>query len=115
MPPRPAEPADVAPEVALDAGMRAAPATSYRALLAVPFLGRALAGMQLVRVCQSMIGVALVLFSLTRYGSPALAGLVTFASLAPGLLISPIGGAPLGPHGRARPLPPDPVVARLSL
>src|SRR3990170_539253 len=115
MPPRPAEPADVAPEVALDAGMRAAPATSYRALLAVPFLGRALAGMQLVRVCQSMIGVALVLFSLTRYGSPALAGLVTFASLAPGLLISPIGGALLDRHGRTRLILLDLVIAVISL
>src|SRR3990170_1942669 len=115
MPPRPAEPADVAPEVALDAGMRAAPATSYRALLAVPFLGRALAGMQLVRVCQSMIGVALVLFSLTRYGSPALAGLVTFASLAPGLLISPIGGALLDRHGRTRLILLDLVIAVIAV
>ena len=58
--------------------------------------------MQLVRIAQSMVGVALVLFSLTRYGSPTLAGLVTFAGIAPGLLISPIGGALLDRHGRTR-------------
>ena len=95
--------------------MTAGPTTSYRALLEVPFLGRALGGMQLVRVGQSMVGVALVLFSLTRYGSPSLAGLVTFASLAPGLLISPIGGALLDRHGRTRLILLDLVIAVASL
>ena len=71
--------------------------------------------MQLVRVGQAMIGVTLVLFSLTRYGSPALAGLVTFASLAPGLLISPIGGALLDRHGRTRLILLDLVIAVTSL
>jgi MFS family permease len=95
--------------------MKAAPTTSYRALLEVPFLGRALGGMQLVRIAQAMVGVALVLFSLTRYGSPALAGLVTFASLAPGLLISPIGGALLDRHGRTRLIRLDLLIAVASL
>jgi MFS family permease len=88
---------------------------SYRALLHVPFLGRALIGMQLVRVCQSMVGVTFVLFSLSRYGSPALAGLVTFASVAPGLLISPIGGALLDRHGRTRLIRLDLLMAVASL
>lgn len=88
---------------------------SYRALLAVPWLARALAGMQIVRIAQSMIGVALVLFSLSRYGSPAIAGLVTFASVAPGLLISPIGGALLDRHGRTRLILLDLVIASASL
>ena len=92
-----------------------APKTSYRALLEVPFLGLALGGMQLVRVAQSMVGVAMVLFSLTRYGSPAIAGLVTFASLAPGLLVSPIGGALLDRHGRTRLIRLDLVIAVSSL
>jgi MFS family permease len=95
--------------------MTAVPTTSYRALLAVPFLGRALGGMQLVRIAQAMVGVALVLFSLTRYGSPTLAGLVTFASLAPGLLISPIGGALLDRHGRTRLIRLDLIIAVGSL
>ena len=88
---------------------------SYRALLAVPSLGRALAGMQIIRIAQAMIGVALVLFSLVRYGSPAIAGLVTFASVTPGLLISPIGGALLDRHGRTRLILLDLVIAALSL
>jgi MFS family permease len=75
---------------------------SYRALLRVPTLGRVLLSMQIARVAQSMVGVALVLFTLDRYGSPAFAGLVTFASVFPGLLISPIAGALLDRHGRIR-------------
>lgn len=75
---------------------------SYRALLRVPTLGRVLLSMQIARIAQSMVGVALVLFTLDRYGSPAFAGLVTFASVFPGLLISPIAGALLDRHGRIR-------------
>jgi MFS family permease len=58
--------------------------------------------MQVARVAQSMVGVALVLFTLDRFGSPAFAGLVTFASIFPGLLISPVAGALLDRHGRIR-------------
>ncbi len=112
--PRPS-PADVALDAALGAGMREAPRPSYRALLRVPFLGRALLGMQVVRVGQSMVGVALVLFTLTHYGSPAIAGLVTFASLMPGLLISPIGGALLDRHGRTRLIRLDLLIAVATL
>jgi MFS family permease len=75
---------------------------SYRALLAVPSIRRVLVAMQLARVAQSMVAIALVLFTLERYGSPAFAGLVTFASIMPGLLISPIAGALLDRHGRIR-------------
>jgi len=75
---------------------------SYRALLGVPTLPRVLVSMQIARVAQSMVGVALVLFTLDRFGSPAFAGLVTFASIFPGLLISPIAGALLDRHGRIR-------------
>ena len=75
---------------------------SYRALLGVPTLPRVLLSGQIARIAQSMVGVALVLFTLDRYGSPAFAGLVTFASIFPGLLISPIAGALLDRHGRIR-------------
>src|SRR3989337_2397186 len=83
---------------------------SYRALLRVPTLGRVLVSMQIARVAQSMVSIALVLFTLDRYGSAAFAGLVTFASVFPGLLISPLPGALLAPHGRSRlvrPWPPN--------
>ena len=88
---------------------------SYRALLSVPTLPRVLLSMQVARVAQSMVGVALVLFTLDRFGSPAFAGLVTFASVFPGLLISPIAGALLDRHGRIRLVLLDYVVALLAM
>src|SRR6185369_131070 len=75
---------------------------SYGALMRVPNLARALAGMQIARIAQAMVGLALVLFTLGRYHSPELAGLVTFAGIAPGLLMSPIAGPLLDRHGRTR-------------
>ncbi len=88
---------------------------SYRALLRVPTLGRVLVSMQIARVAQSMVSVALVLFTLDRYGSAAFAGLVTFASVFPGLLISPLAGALLDRHGRLRLVVVDYVVALLAM
>ena len=91
------------------------PDPSYRALLEVPQLGRVVASMGLARIGQSMVGVALVLFTLSVYDSPALAGIVTFVSVVPGLLLSPIAGALLDRHGRVRLVTLDYVVAMLSL
>jgi MFS family permease len=88
---------------------------SYRALLRVPTLGRVLVSMQVARVAQSMVSVALVLFTLDRFDSPAFAGLVTFASIFPGLLISPLAGALLDRHGRIRLVLLDYVVALLAM
>lgn len=88
---------------------------SYRALLRVPTLGRVLVSMQIARIAQSMTGVAIVLFTLDRYGSAAFAGLVTFASIFPGLLISPIAGALLDRHGRIRLVALDYVVALVAM
>ncbi len=88
---------------------------SYRALLRVPTLGRVLVSMQIARVAQSMVSVAIVLFTLDRYGSAAFAGLVTFASVFPGLLISPLAGALLDRHGRIRLVLLDYVVALAAL
>ncbi len=88
---------------------------SYRALLAVPTIGRTLLAMQIARVAQSMVGVALVLFTLEAYGSPVLAGAVTFASVFPGLLISPVAGALLDRHGRVRLIVIDYLVALVAL
>jgi MFS family permease len=88
---------------------------SYRALLGVPYLGRALAGMQTARIAQAMLGLTLVLFTLSRYQSPELAGLVTFAGIAPGLVVSPIAGALLDRHGRTRLITLDFIIAAASL
>ena len=73
---------------------------SYRALLAVPSLASILVGMTVGRIAGSMLAVAMVLFALGRYGSPAVAGLVAFAMLFPGIVASPIAGAPLDRYGR---------------
>ena len=75
---------------------------SYRALLTVPGLGRILTSMMFARIAQAMVGVALVLFTLDEYGSPALTGIVTAASVLPGLLIAPIAGALLDRQGRTK-------------
>jgi MFS family permease len=91
------------------------PETSYRALLAIPRLGRVIVSMQLARIAQSMVGVALVLFVLQEYGSPELAGIVTFASVFPGLLVAPIAGALLDRHGRTRLIILDYLVALVAL
>lgn len=91
------------------------PESSYRALLAIPRLGRVIVSMQLARIAQSMVGVALVLFVLAEYRSPELAGLVTFASVFPGLLVAPIAGALLDRHGRTRLIILDYLVALVSL
>jgi MFS family permease len=88
---------------------------SYRALLRVPTMGRVLISMQVARIAQSMVAVALVLFALDRYDSPAFAGLVTFASILPGLLISPIAGALLDRHGRIRLVVLDNLVALVAM
>ena len=90
-------------------------AASYRALLHVPSLARALAGMQTARIAQSMLGLGLVLFTLEHYRSPELAGLVTFAGIAPGILVSPIAGALLDRHGRTRLITLDFLIAGASL
>lgn len=91
------------------------PDRSYRALLAVPALPRVLLGMTIARVAGGMVSIALVLFTLTEYGSPVLAGVVTFASIMPGMLVAPIAGALLDRHGRARLVILDYLVAAASL
>jgi MFS family permease len=91
------------------------PAPSYRALLAVPSLGRVLLGMQIARIAQSMISIVAILFALQRYDSAPLAGLVAFASIAPGMVVSPVAGALLDRHGRVRLIILDYVVAAGSL
>jgi MFS family permease len=75
---------------------------SYRSLLRVPDLGPVVLSMGIARVAQGMLSVALVLFTLSEYHSPELAGVVTFASTFPSILVSPIAGVLLDRHGRIR-------------
>ena len=88
---------------------------SYRALLAVPYLGRLVLGMQIARIAQSMVGVTIVLFTLKAYNSVALSGVATFFSIFPGLLLSPIAGALLDRHGRTRLVSLDYFIAMVCL
>ena len=71
--------------------------------------------MLLARTATTMVQLVLVLFALERFHSPGLAGAVTFLSLAPGLLVSPISGALLDRHGRVKLMVVDYVVAAASL
>ena len=71
--------------------------------------------MQIARIAQSMISIVMILFALERYNDPSLAGLVAFASIFPGLLISPIAGALLDRHGRVRLIILDYIVVTATL
>ena len=62
-----------------------------------------------------MLRVSLVLFVLSRYHSPQLAGAATFLLLGPGLLVAPIAGALLDRHGRTRLIALDYGVAAAAL
>jgi predicted MFS family arabinose efflux permease len=71
--------------------------------------------MQIARIAQSMVSIVVILFALQRYNSPQLAGAVAFASIAPGMIVSPIAGALLDRHGRVRLIILDYIVAAASL
>jgi hypothetical protein len=66
---------------------------SYRQLLEVPDIRALLIATLLSRLAGRMFALAIVLYALTRLGSPVLAGWLAFAALAPGLAISPVAGA----------------------
>ena len=89
--------------------------SSYGALLRVRSLGRVLLSMQIARIAQSMISIVMILFALQRYDNPSLAGLVAFASIFPGMIISPIAGALLDRHGRVRLIILDYAVVAVAL
>jgi MFS family permease len=88
---------------------------SYRRLFEIEGFPRLVSSMMLARTAGTMVGLILVLFSLDRYGSPTIAGLVTFLSIFPGLAVSPIAGALLDRHGRARLMILDYLVAATAL
>ena len=95
--------------------MKAEQDRSYRALLKLPSVSRLLFGMQVARIGQSMMSIGIVLFALTTYRSPRIAGLATFFNIFPGLLVSPLAGALLDRHGRIRLVVLDYLVALAAL
>ncbi|RVT96604.1 MFS transporter [Rhodovarius crocodyli] len=76
-------------------------AMTYGALLALPGVPALLGAMTLSRLAGRMFALALVLHALDRFGSPSVAGWLTFAAVAPGLLVSPIAGTVLDRLGAA--------------
>jgi len=56
----------------------------------------------LSRLASRMFVLAIVLYVLDRFDSPVLAGWVAFASMAPGLVVSPLAGALLDRLGAAK-------------
>jgi MFS family permease len=75
---------------------------TYRRLFSMGGFAQLAVGVVLARTASGLIQVALVLYVLQTFHSPALAGLVVFLSIVPGLAVSPIAGALLDRHGRAR-------------
>jgi MFS family permease len=87
----------------------------YRSLLRVGGLPRVMLAALLGRTGGQMWTIALVLFALQRFHSPAVAGITVFASLFPGTVFSPIAGALLDRSGRIRLIMLDYWVAVLAL
>ncbi len=75
---------------------------TYGALFRLPYVRQLFLVACLSRLAGRMFSVAIVLYALGRFHSPLLAGWVSFASLAPGLAVSPLAGALLDRVGAAR-------------
>jgi MFS family permease len=88
---------------------------TYRSLLRVRGLPRVMVAALLGRIGGQMWTVALVLFALQRFHSPAIAGITVFASAFPGTVFSPMAGALLDRSGRIRLIMLDYAVAALTM
>ncbi len=75
---------------------------SYGALLGLPWVGRIVLSLAVGRIAASMATVGLIVFALERFDSPAITGVMVFASTAPAVVMGPLAGALLDRHGRVR-------------
>jgi MFS family permease len=75
---------------------------TYRRLLRLDGMLELFLATCLSRLAGRMFALAIVLYVLERFDSPVLAGWIAFASMAPGLLISPLAGALLDRLGAAK-------------
>lgn len=91
------------------------PAGSYAQLLRRKGLPEVLLAASLSRLASRMVTLAIILFALDRFKSPALVGWVAFASLAPGLAVSPLAGALLDRIGATRAIAVDMVASAVVL
>jgi MFS family permease len=87
----------------------------YRRLFSLPGFPKLAAATVLARTGGQLWQVALVLFVLQRFHSPALAGFATFVAIVPGLVVSPLAGALLDRYGCLRLIREDLTVAALAL
>src|SRR5690348_6604996 len=88
---------------------------TYRRLFGQVSFPQLAAGTVLARTAGQLWQIALILFVLQRFHSPALAGFATFLAIVPGLVVSPIAGALLDRHGRLRLILLDYAIAAVSL
>jgi MFS family permease len=88
---------------------------SYKALLGLPGVPALVVATCASRMAGRMFLLAIVLYVLNRFQSPALAGWVGFAAMAPGMAISPLAGALLDRMGAARAIMVDMAASALLL
>lgn len=88
---------------------------SYRRLFHLPGFPQLAWATVLARAGGQLWQVALVLFVLQRFHSPALAGFATFVAIAPGLIVSPIAGTLLDRYGCLRLIRIDLAIAATAL
>lgn len=89
--------------------------TSYRTLLAIPGLLALIFATIMARLAGRMFSLTLILYVLARFSSPALAGWLRFAAIAPGLLISPLAGAFLDRAGPTKAVKIDLIASALLI
>jgi len=87
----------------------------YASLLRSPGFARLYVSLLLGRLGGGMLAIALILFVLSRYHSPQLAGVTAFLAIFPGLVVSPIAGALLDRRGRVRFITLDYLVATVAV
>jgi MFS family permease len=88
---------------------------SYRQLLQMQGMPELLLTACLSRLAGRMLVLAIVLYVLERLRSPVLAGWVSFASIAPGLVVSPLAGALLDRIGAAKAIVVDMAASAMLL
>lgn len=88
---------------------------SYRRLLRLDGMPQLFLAACLSRLASRMFVLVIVLYVLDRFDSPVLAGWVAFASMAPGLLVSPLAGALLDRLGAAKAIALDMAASTLLL
>jgi predicted MFS family arabinose efflux permease len=94
--------------------IRSMPIT-YRTLLSIRDMPALLLAATFSRLAARMFSLAIVLYALERFHSPALAGWLSFAALTPGLVVSPLAGALLDRIGPVAAIAVDMAISALLI